>query len=210
MSNQTLNLHYLISKNSAFSHAFTHNSLMTLIKSTQMDKAQNRLQLLDCIQVFSNYFQKTVMLRSVLNDNNIFEKIAQQHLVEEFGHNISLMHDRKERPPMWDPILDACSCWFSWKMLTLDNSEKTVLVHLVLEASAHMFFVEAHKVMAKYSETDYFKIHAEVDEDHENMGLDLLEGLREVDYQHLLAIQQQGWDILNTVCDRIAKLAVCS
>ena len=120
------------------------------------------------------------------------------------------MNDRKDRPPKWDPILEACSCWFSWKMLTLDNSEKTVLVHLVLEASAHLFFIEAHKIMAKYTETDYFKIHAEVDEDHENMGINLLEGLREIDYKNLVEIQQQGWDVLNSVCDRIAELSVSS
>lgn len=210
MSNECINLKYLLSKNKAFAHAFTKSSLMTLIRSTQMDEAQNRKQLLDCIQVFSNYFQKTVMLRSVLNDNHLFGDIIHQHLVEEFGHDVSLMNDRKDRPPKWDPILDACSCWFSWKMLTLDNSEKTVLVHLVLEASAHLFFIEAHKIMAKYTETDYFKIHAEVDEDHENMGINLLEGLREIDYKSLVEIQQQGWDVLNSVCDRIAELSVSS
>ncbi len=210
MPTEKINLDYLLAKNKEFTTRFAKNSLMTLIQSTQIEDAKTRMQLLDCIQVFSNYFQKTVMLRSVLNDNHSFEKITHQHLAEEFGHDISLMHDRKERPPKWDPILDACSCWFSWKMFTLDSAEKTVLVHLVLEASAHLFFIEAHKVMAQYSETDYFKIHATVDENHENMGLDLLEGLRETDYQHLVEIQQQGWDVLNSVCSRIAELSISS
>ncbi|WP_026069282.1 hypothetical protein [Legionella tunisiensis] len=135
-------------------------------------------------------------------------KIAQKHLIEEFGHDISLMNDRGNNPPKWDAVLDACSCWFSWKMLTLDNIDKTLLVHLVLEASAHLFFREAHNVMEKYGETDYFKIHSEVDEEHEMMGVCLLEGLREVDYKHLLIVQQQGWDVLNTVCRRIAELTL--
>lgn len=207
MTNIKINLNYLLLKNKEFTNKFAKSPLMTLIRSTKMDDAKNRMQLLDCIQVFSNYFQKTVMLRFVLNDNNIFGETIQQHLSEEFGHDVSLMNDRKERPPAWDSILDACSCWFSWKMFTLDNSEKTVLVHLVLEASAHLFFIEAHKVMSKYAETDYFKIHAEVDEHHETMGLNLLEDLREIDYKHLLCIQQQGWDILNSVCNRIAELS---
>jgi hypothetical protein len=207
MTNIKIDLNYLLLKNKEFTNKFAKSPLMTLIRSTKMDDAKNRMQLLDCIQVFSNYFQKTVMLRFVLNDNNIFGETIQQHLSEEFGHDVSLMNDRKERPPAWDSILDACSCWFSWKMFTLDNSEKTVLVHLVLEASAHLFFIEAHKVMSKYAETDYFKIHAEVDEHHETMGLNLLEDLREIDYKHLLNIQQQGWDILNSVCNRIAELS---
>ena len=170
MKNENINLNYVLLKNKEFTEKFTKSSLMTLIQSTKMDDAKNRIQLLDCIQVFSNYFQKTVMLRFVLNDNGIFSDTVQQHLSEEFGHDISLMNDRKERPPTWDPILDACSCWFSWKMFTLDNFEKTVLIHLVLEASAHLFFMEAHKVMSKYTETDYFKIHADVDEHHERLS----------------------------------------
>lgn len=205
MTNQ-YNLDQLLLKNNQFTAEFAQSPLMTLIRSAKMDDAKNRTQLLDCIQVFSNYFQKTVMLRFVLNDNHVFSETIQQHLLEEFGHDISLMKDREARPPAWDPILDAGSCWFSWKMFTLDNPEKTVLVHLVLEASAHLFFIEAHKVMSKHTETDYFKIHADVDEHHEMMGLRLLEGLREIDYNHLLCIQKQGWDILNSVCNRIAEL----
>ncbi len=64
--------------------------------------------------------------------------------------------------------------------------------------------------MEKFGETDYFKLHSELDEHHEMMGLELLEGLREADYQHLSLIQQQGWDVLNTVCHRIAALTINS
>ena len=91
-------------------------------------------------------------------------------------------------------------------MLTLDNTDKTLLVHLVLEASANLFFKEAQQVMEKHSETDYFKIHSEADEHHEEMGLKLLKGLREIDYKRLLNVQQQGWDMLDTACTRMAEL----
>lgn len=37
-------------------------------------------------------------------------------------------------------------------------------MHLVLEASAQLFFKQAHQVMDQYHETQYFKIHHEVDE----------------------------------------------
>ncbi len=62
--------------------------------------------------------------------------------------------------------------------------------------------------MEGFGETDYFKLHSEVDEHHETMGLALLKGLRETDYQNLLTIQQQGWDVLNTACNRIAELTI--
>jgi hypothetical protein len=208
MSSSNYNLEYLLEKNKEFVKNYEQNELMVLVKSHSMADSKKRALLLDCIQVFSNYFQKTIMLRSVLTENKMFLDIVHMHLVEEFGHDISLMNDRQNNPPKWDPILESCSCWFAWKMFTLDNVEKTLLVHLVLEASAHLFFREAHRVMDAFGETDYFKIHSELDEHHETMGLELLEGLREVDYQHLLVIQQQGWDILNAVCHRISELTI--
>ena len=207
MSDKTFDLDDLLNTQRRLTEAFKDNPLMQLIDSPMMQQAHNRVRLLDCIQVFSNYFQKTVMLRDVLNDNNRYAPIVRAHLVEEFGHDVALMHDRKDREPIWDPILEACSCWFSWQMLALDNIEKTVLVHMVLEASAHLFFIKAHRVMRQYAETDYFKIHADVDEHHETMGLELLTGLRTVDYQRLLEVQQQGWDMLNTACRRMAELS---
>ncbi|MDF1758058.1 MAG: hypothetical protein P1U74_07145 [Legionellaceae bacterium] len=207
MTNKQIDLDYILSKNKTYVDAFNKSPLMELIQSTNIDNSKSRALLLDCIQVFSNYFQKTVMLRSTLNEENQYLKIAREHLEEEFGHDISLLRDRNQKAPFWDPILDACSCWFSWKMLTLDNAEKTLLVHLVLEASANIFFVKAHNIMVKYDETDYFKIHAEVDEHHSTMGLELLRDLREVDYQALAKVQSEGWDMLNAVCNRISEIS---
>lgn len=204
--NNNKNLTDIIEKNRVYAEEFTRSPLMNLIQATTMDNARSRARMLECIQVFSNYFQKTVMLRAVLNDDNKHIKVAQDHLAEEFGHDISLMYDRNNQAPAWDPILDACSSWFSWKMITLDNSEKTLLVHLVLEESANIFFIKANEVMVKYNETDYFKIHAEVDEHHASMGLSLLKGLTDDEYANLSTIQHQGWDVLNAVCKRIAEL----
>jgi len=114
------------------------------------------------------------MLRSVFCENSRFLATAQKHLDEEFGHNLSLNTDRNHRPPVWDAILEATASWFTWKMFTLDQEEKTVLIHLVLETSANIFLQEAHKVMRQYGETNYFKLHAEADEKHEKMGRELL------------------------------------
>lgn len=80
----------IIKKNQDYIADFRNSPLMRLIADTKMDDSCSRAKLLDCIQVFSNYFQKTVMLRAVLNDDNRFIKIAQEHLAEEFGHNTSL------------------------------------------------------------------------------------------------------------------------
>lgn len=206
MYNNNYDLNFILHKNAEYANNFRTSSLMNLIQDESMQLSESRKRLLDCIQVFSNYFQKTVMLRLALNDNSNHIKIAQAHLAEEFGHDISLMHDRNDREPIWDPILDACSSWFSWKMITLDNYEKTLLIHLVLEESANIFFVKANEIMLRYKETDYFKIHAEVDDEHAAMGIGLLKDLTKSQYLNLTIIQQQGWDVLNVVCNRIAEL----
>ncbi|WP_248800351.1 iron-containing redox enzyme family protein [Pseudomonas sp. MWU13-2105] len=175
-----------------------------------MDDKENRERLLDAVQVFSDYFQKTIMLRSVFCENRHFLSVVQAHLNEEFGHNFKLMKDRKYRVPVWHPILEATAAWFAWKMFTLDNEEKTVLIHLVLEASANIFFSAAHEVMRRYGETDYFEVHAQVDAQHEQMGIDLLDNLSAKKYVNLMTVQQQGWEMLNAACDQIACLSTRS
>jgi len=205
MSNN-YNLRFILDKNLEYCNIFKQSALMRLIVDESMQNQEYRKRLLDCIQVFSNYFQKTVMLRFVLNDNPNHIKIAQTHLAEEFGHDVSLMRDRNEMEPIWDPILEASSAWFSWKMITLNNYEKTLLVHQVLEESANIFFVKANEVMLRYKETEYFKMHAEIDDSHASMGIKLLQDLTSAEYLNLAIIQQQGWDVLNVVCNRITEL----
>lgn len=201
------NLEAILKKNILFSKDYQNNALMLLIKSSQMANKKTRDKLLDCIQVFSDFFQKTVMLRYIFCDNKRFLPTTIEHLCEEFAHNFSLSKDRNNKPAPWDPILEATAAWFSWKMFTLDQEEKTVLLHLVLEASANIFFQEAHKVMTAYAETDYFKVHSECDAKHEKMGIKLLENLTNEKYQRLLEVQFKGWDMLNVVCNRIAALS---
>ncbi len=205
-SPEKASLELLLQKNQKFADHYKTSPIMHLIKSNDMKEKKKRERLLDCIQTFSDYFQKTVILRNALCDNRKFLAVTQLHLQEEFCHNLKLLADRSYNPPTWNPILDATASWFTWKMFTLDNEEKIVLMHLVLETSANIFFKEAHKVMHAYGETDYFKIHAEVDSEHEKMGAELLKNLSTDKYERLLEVQYQGWEMLNAVCDQIAAL----
>lgn len=199
-------LSHLLEKNREFIEVYKKNPLIQIVNSQDIVDKNKRYRLLDCIQTFSDYFQKVVMLRYVFCEDKKFFSVTQEHLKEEFGHNFLLMADRDDRPPFWDSILDAQAAWFAWKMLTLNQEEKTVLMHLVLEASANIFFREAHMIMQKYKETDYFKTHAEVDEEHEKMGVQLLQNIDEDRFRRLLEVQQKGWEVLNSICERIAYL----
>ncbi len=205
MKNSKIVLAELMKKNKEHTHQYKNSSIMELLDLSAMSSAHTRENLLSCIQVFSDYFQKTVMLRATLTEQNSFFQIAWQHLEEEFGHNRSLLADRGYSQPDFDPILDGCSSWFAWKMLTLDNVGKAFLMHFVLESSANVFFQKAHKIMQRYKETNYFELHSELDAEHEMMGLGLLENLREAEYQQLFEIQEQGWLMINTICDQISN-----
>lgn len=205
---EILNYDTLLTYNKINLEKFKQNSLMELIQSNKVNQEAIRKRLLDCLQFFSDYFQKMIMLRYVLCDNSIFFNLVSEHLKEEFGHNMSLRNDRFGRSDLWDEKLDANCSWFMWKLFTSDNEERTVLIHLVLEASANIFFKEAHKVMSKYKETNYFKMHSEADEKHEHMGLEHLQGLSPTKYERLIELQDRGWVILSGICSRIAEKAL--
>lgn len=196
----------LIHRNNEYIKTYENSPIMRLINSSLMTEKTSRQKLLDCIQIFSNYFQHTVMLRAIAAYDTQFFNVALQHLKEEVLHNVFLMDDRNHRESIFDPILDGCSSWFAWKMLVIDNNDKTLLMHLVLEASANVFFAAAHNIMKKYEETDYFKIHSELDSQHEIMGYELLKDLRIAEYEELFILQERGWKMLNTLCDRIVEL----
>lgn len=202
------NIDSLLQRNDYFSEQFLQNPLMQLIVSDHMNDRLKRHRLLDAIQTFSDYFQKVVMLRSAFCDNPLFFTVSQAHLSEEFEHNMQLMRDRQHRPRIWDPILESGSTWFAWKMLTLDNDEKTVLVHLVLETSGSIFFQAAHRVMQAFGETDYFAVHAVADDEHQHMGVTLLRDISNERFQSMIDLQQQGWRILNMVCERMANIVL--
>ena len=196
----------LIHRNTEYIQCYKNSPIMQLINSTVMAEQASRHKLLDCIQVFSNYFQHTVMLRTIAAYDTRFFNVALQHLKEEILHNILLMNDRHHKESIFDPILEGCSSWFAWKILFIDNSSKTFLMHFILEASAHVFFAGAHQIMKEYKETDYFKIHSELDCHHETMGNELLKDLRTAEYDELFNLQKRGWQMLNTLCNRIVEL----
>ena len=199
----------LLALNARLMAEYVHNPLFTLIEGDQVKDKAKRGRLLDAIQVWSNFYQKMVLLRSGLADNPAFSPLAEDHLAEEFQHNKRLANDRgTELTRLWDPVLEAGSAWFTWKMLTLDDTAKTALIHLVLEGGSKVFHIRAHPVMARFGETDHFSVHDEADEDHFTMGLKAIEGLTEPQYAHLQAVVTEGWDMLNLICARMAELAL--
>lgn len=180
---------------------------MKLLNSKKLKSNVTRKKLLACIQTLSDYFQKVVMLRNVFCEDSRYLPVTQNHLKEEFFHNLSLMEERKNKPAQWDPILESTSSWFAWKMITLNEQEKTLLVHFVLEASGNLFFQKAYPIMKMHGKADYFKLHSEADEEHEKMGGRLLKNISQDQFSRMLEVLTQGWEVMTAVSDRIAELS---
>jgi hypothetical protein len=205
LENATLEL--LLEKNNEFIEIYKQSKFMQFIKDKAIHDIECRDKFLAGIQVLSNYFQKHIFLRFVFTDNKSYINHVLIHLKEEFLHNEKLMAERDNKMPLWDPILESTCSWFAWRMFNTNDEEKIVLVHIVLETGANIFFTDASSVMSQFGEHDYFKKHAEEDENHEKMGRDLLIGLNATQYRRLIEVQAQGWKILLTALNRIAELA---
>jgi quercetin dioxygenase-like cupin family protein len=187
---------------------YLKNPLFELIRSPSIRDRQIRDRMLESLQVWSNQFQKIVMFRYALSEQQAFAALAWQHLAEEFGHHRRLAEDRgTDRVEVWDPVLEGTSSWFVLQMTQQDDLSRSVLVHLVLEAAGASFHQIASPIMRELGKSDYFAQHDELDADHERMGLALLDGLDEATYRRLTRVLEDGWAMFGVLCSRIAHLA---
>ena len=74
--NSPVNLNVLLENNKVLIKEYESNLLIQLLKSNLIQEKQVRERLLDCIQVFSDYFQKVVMLRYIFRDNSRFSSVT--------------------------------------------------------------------------------------------------------------------------------------
>lgn len=199
----------LMKTNQEYMQDYLKNSLFTLILSDSINDKKIRCKLLDCIQVWSDIFQHVVMSRYIFTSDDRYKPLALTHLMEEYGHNRSLQASRKgEMNKIQDPILQATSEWFAYKMHSYSDIERLVLVHFVLEGSANAFHHIAHPIMQSFQETKHFEVHSIEDDDHMNMGLDLLTNLNDATYDRLMQVLKESWAMMNALCGRMAELSV--
>lgn len=202
--------HYeaLVRRNEQLMEQYKANDLFALVCSDDIADPAIRARLLDTIQIWSRHFQRVVMSRLIFGSDARSGGVARAHFASEYGHDTSLEQSRGDAlRPVWDPVLEACAAWFPAKMLQLDDVEKTVLVHLVLEGSATVFHKVAHPIMDAFNETKHFEVHNTEDGDHLAMGFELLRGLDAATYERLAHVQREGWDMFNALCTRMATLA---
>ncbi|MDP3561138.1 MAG: hypothetical protein Q8R83_03035 [Legionellaceae bacterium] len=209
MDNNEIDFSYqnLTNRTDQFLKTFQNNLLLEVLRSPHMNQKIKRDKFLDCSQTFSNWFQRTVLIRAAVTEDTDFSHLAQEHLDDEYGHHTDLDRERGHRPRAWDPILEGLSCWFTWKMFSLDNTAKIVLIQ-VLELGATIICPVAQATFSSYGETTYFAVHSEADEIHKQMGSEYLIGLSKKEYQRLYQVQMEAWGILEAAMRRMAELVL--
>ncbi len=203
----------LLRENVGYVDRWRKLDIFRAVEAGKLDAPGPRGRFLSCLQTWSNQFQRLVMARAAFCDDSAFRALADGHLIEEFGHHRMLADDRGDSSAMWDPVLDSCSEWFVAKMLSLDNVERTVLVHLVLETAAVVAYPILGRILPrKPQQASHFGAHADgfADEQHVQMGVDLLRQMPLKDFSRLEQVLRKSWEIMYAMFDRIGELSLAS
>ncbi len=195
----------LLERNEQRARIASRGAMFRLVDDGTLDDPKRRATFLRHLRPLSDMFQKTMIARQATCSDHTYEQTFLAHFKDEFGHNMLLPRDDVSPPP--DPVMSATLSWFTHQMLVRDNSEKTVLVHLVLEGAAEAFFGNAatREVFRAAGAMDYYEAHLE-DEAHKDLGAQLLAGLHPLAYRRLHRMLEDGWDMYDAMGNRLAEL----
>lgn len=181
--------------------------LLQLIRSEKIKDPEVLKRLLEALNFWSNWFQRILARRLAAGGGTFdkFQELAEDHFQEEIGHNkqVSDLRHTKEIN-FWDPILDACCTWFYEKMISGNEHEKVILVHLVMEGASVVFHHEATSILPK---STYFSLHNEVDDDHYEIGIRMLKEDSSINVQKLRETLKKGWMLFDLLSARLASYA---
>lgn len=192
--------------NSDLLRRHTRNELFTLFATGRLQREPElRQRFVEALYVWSSYFQRMIHARQAVCVDPILREQYSKHFEEEFGHD-RLLRDRYNiTQKVYDPALEAASNWFVAQMHQLDEPQKIVVVHLVVESSGHAFGLATAEIFGKTAQPgDYFDVHAEADHDHRNIGRDYLKNVPPTALPQLLDVCQRAWDQIDLVHERIA------
>lgn len=199
-------LELLINNNKKFKKDFEQNSLFKLMESGYFNSEEKREIFLDYFQIWSNYFQKAMLLKTALCDDPSFSPLFYQHFREEFGHDQMLTRDRERSCIKKDAVLEALCNWFLSKMISFSPYEQVVVMNLCVEGCAVVFYSFAKSAIDPDNQLEHFQAHGSIDLNHEEMGLSLLENLSSSQYNRLLEIQEDTWEICGALMQRLSEL----
>jgi len=188
-------------------HEHVQQPFFKMLEDDTLRDQKKRDTFLSCLSIWASYFQQIMFSRQATSVDEQYKSIFLNHLKEEIGHDKLL--EKYQKVKINDPILKATSTWFVHQMFVLDNIEKAALVHLVLEASGNEFHIRAAPFFSQYVNTNYFDLHAKVDNGHAEIGIKLLQHQHPVTYGKLLKLIGESWDMFEIMMDRIVYIVNC-
>lgn len=194
----------LIAQNQARLNAWLNTGYFRMLQDGTLDSPPVRARFKNCLRVFSDFFQTLLFTRQAMCRDESYRAAFGEHLSEEFGHNV-LMKAGGDPVVVGDPRLQATLSWFCYQMLVLDNAGKAI-INLVLESGGYHFHNLAKPAFMGDDVEEYFSTHAEDDERHQDLGLELLEGLEPGTYRVLQLVLNEAWDMLGATTQRILEL----
>jgi quercetin dioxygenase-like cupin family protein len=192
----------LLVRNEQYCAEFAKHPIFALARTGHFDSPKERARFLTRLQVWSDHFQRLLRLRSALSTHPAFTLMAEDHLREELGHNDQLGNDRHDSR-LWDPVLESICSWFLWTTQSVSDQERTVLIHLVLEAAASVFYEEMLEWFRGDIAAEHFNAHVTCDEGHVGIGVTALGRCEALDFARLFEVQARGWDVMKAMFDRI-------
>ncbi|WP_433181834.1 cupin domain-containing protein [Actinoallomurus sp. CA-150999] len=192
--------------NGALAERHTRNSLFGLLRGGRLrDDPQMRARFVAALYVWSCHFQRMLHARQAVCVDPALQDEYETHLRDEYGHDRLLRDHYRVTAEVDDPILEAACTWFVAQMYQLDEAQKVVLVHMVVETSGHLFGAAAADIHGPDAgEDDFFALHAVADDDHRRIGRHRLADLPPSEFPRLRAICRQAWDQIDLIHERIA------
>lgn len=196
-------LEELLEKNEALATQVLANPYFRMIQEGGLDSERMRGLFRDRLRVFCDAFQTFLFARQATCDDESYKGIFAEHLLEEIGHNDLMKVTGEKR--RFDAVLEATSNWFCHQMLVQDNVGKAA-IHLVLETGGDYFHNLAKPAFDSDVSSEYFRTHAEDDERHKQMSIDLLGNQTESTYRRLDQTVVDAWNMIDAMTRRIHRL----
>ncbi|MEO0335677.1 MAG: cupin domain-containing protein, partial [Pseudomonadota bacterium] len=156
-----------LEKNEQLAQEFHNNPVFQISSAELEENPSKRTALLDCLQVMSNHFQRLMYARMALSDREEYHSVFLEHFLEELGHNQDLATERGRVSPGWNPILEASASWFVFKNTLLDDPSRIVMIQMVLEKGASVFYSHFSKILMGDMKSDHILKHCDADEGHD-------------------------------------------
>ncbi|HEY2512334.1 MAG TPA: cupin domain-containing protein [Polyangiaceae bacterium] len=180
------------------------NPFFLFLQNGELANRRKRALMRECIRVFSDAYQTFLFTRQATCRDGDYLQMFHQHFLEELGHNQLLKVEGDARIAR-DPQLVATSTWFTHQLFVLDNASKVTL-NIAMETAGYHFHVLAKSVFAQDESSHYFDVHAEADELHKELGVELLRDQHPETYPRLRQAVDDGWDMIEAMMSRMAAL----